>query len=400
MICNRNIYNVLIILLLPIQYSFQTDLYTNLLLILESKWKTENKSIILIYAIKFSVNIAAIVFGIAGIFIYYRIRNRKLFISIGFIINSIVYFSYFCINEERLWVLIILRTFNGIFLGLFDSITIFYLYHFVSSNYQAFFGYLIQTVMFLGLVLMSLILYALRWQYLVVILGIQCLLISGLIWIIPEISIPQKSITHDYITSKNHRFNLFILVFIMLLQQFSGIGTCVNNVPRMLTGIGLDIDNHLQKALMNSIGCLSTFIGSFATVTISRNYLWALSSLGMCAALIIYSITLMSNIGNWVGTFGVFLFFTFYGLGQGPIPWLLCGELFPESVRIESGAITITVNMLLGLIFHFVNESITDSADEFGSIMFNAAMNFVAMFVGLFLIPVKRNEYYYNDNLM
>ena len=186
----------------------------------------------------------------------------------------------------------------------------------------------------------------------------------------------------------------------MLLQQFSGIGMAVNNVPRMLAGIGLNLNQHLQKALMNTIGCLTTFIGAFASVTVPLNIMWAISSLGITIALVIYSIALKVDTANWVGTFADFLFFTFYGLGQGPIPWLLCGEFFPESVRIESGAITIICNTSLGLIFSFINEAIEKNAGEFGNVIYNIVMDFIAMFFGFFLIPQNKKDHYENDNLI
>lgn len=400
MLCNQNIRYILIVLFIPMQYSFQTDYFSNALPLMQSEWKTNNIPQFEIELSKNIIKCSAIICGICSIFIYYKIKKRKLAISIAFIINSLIYLCYLCVDENRFWVSIILRIFNGILLGFLNSITILYLYHFPNNNCLSFFGYLIQTVMFLSLVIMSLLLTVLNWRYLGVILAVQCLIISGLIFIVPDFSVPPKKITHDYIYQNQHRKNIFILFFIMLLQQFSGIGMAVNNVPKMLTGIGLEINPHMQKALMNMIGCVTTFIGAYASVTIPLNYMWAISSFGMSVALIIYGLTLKIKTANWIGTFGDFLFFLFYGLGQGPIPWLLCGELFSESVRIESGAITTVFNTALGLIFTFIIDNIQKSFGEFGSVIFNASMDFIAMFIGLFLIPCNKKYNIENDNLM
>lgn len=349
---------------------------------------------------RYILNGSATISSIASIFIYYKIKKRKRMISIGFIINSIVYFCYLIVNENRYWVSILLRIMNGIFLGFFNTISISYLFHFVLVDYESFYGYLIQTIMFFGIVFISLILSVASWEILAIILGIQCLLISGLIWIVPELPIPPKSMTHDYITQKQHRYNLFVLFLVMLLQQFSGVGTVFNNVPRMLNGIGIEIESTLQSALMNTIGFFGAFIGAFASVKVSEKYMWAISSFGTCLALIIYSITLQINAESWIGTFGTFLFFVFYGWGQGPIPWFLCGKLFPETVRIESGAITISINMILGIIFTFINQTIHDNVGEFGSIIYSAVMDLVAGFLGLFLIPIKNNTNLENFNII
>ena len=61
--------------------------------------------------------------------------------------------------------------------------------------------------------------------------------------------------------------------------------------------------------------------------------MWGISALGLTIALLIYTITLKADVPQWVGTLGVFLFFMFYGFGEGPITWFLSGELFPDSVR-------------------------------------------------------------------
>lgn len=89
-----------------------------------------------------------------------------------------------------------------------------------------------------------------------------------------------------------------------------------------------------------------------------------------------------------------------YGLGQGPITWFLSGELFPDSVRIESGAINIFLNQFLGLIFTYVNREVENSVGEFGSIIYSLALDFIAMILGLFFIPIIRTKNYENDNLL
>ena len=246
--------------------------------------------------------------SILSIFIYYKIKKRRLIISKAFILNSAIFLGYLGINENRFWLAIFLRIFNGIFLGFFHSIIVSYLYHFVTC-YYGFYGYLIQTVMFLGLVFLNLLFSALHWKYVAIILSAQDILCSLLIWILPEVLPPPKSITHDYIYQKQHYYNLFVIFFLMLMQQFSGIGIVINNVPRMLIGIGLKIESHLQTALMNTIGCFTTFIGAYMSVLVQRRIMWAISSFGLTIGLVIYCFTLKFNIGNWAGTLGSFIFF-------------------------------------------------------------------------------------------
>ena len=42
MLCNQNIRYILIVLFIPMQYSFQTDYFSNALPLMQSEWKTNN----------------------------------------------------------------------------------------------------------------------------------------------------------------------------------------------------------------------------------------------------------------------------------------------------------------------------------------------------------------------
>lgn len=79
---------------------------------------------------------------------------------------------------------------------------------------------------------------------------------------------------------------------------------------------------------------------------------------------------------------------------------MLCGELFPDSVRIESGAVTISTNVIFGLICGFINDAILNATGEFGEMIFSTCMNIFAALVGFWLIPRNRSISYDNDNLL
>lgn len=75
-------------------------------------------------------------------------------------------------------------------------------------------------------------------------------------------------------------------------------------------------------------------------------------------------------------------------MGEGPIPWFLCGTLFPEDVRIESSAVNVCENFFFFPILQILWKNLNKGAGEFGSIIFSLADCFLAIFCG-FLIPPK-----------
>lgn len=96
----------------------------------------------------------------------------------------------------------------------------------------------------------------------------------------------------------------------------------------MLNGIGVDLGPSLESFLFDFVALLATLITSFIIDVVGSKVMWCISSFGLCVGLVIYATTLKIDVGNWIGTLGVFIYFLFYGLGEGPIPWCLGSTFF------------------------------------------------------------------------
>ena len=338
--------------------------------------------------------------AILSILISYKVRKRRLLITINFVISGIVFLFYLLVNENSYWLVIVLRGINGISLGFFQSVHISYIIHFASGDSLAFHGCLIQFAMFLSLIILNLMIYALSWKVIVAIISVQSFAFSGLIWIVPESPVLSKSFSGQQIYRHPHLKYLIVMISIMVIQCFSGIGFMVDNCPRLMQKIGIEMDSSLYSVLTNFIGCLSTLICSFIIDIIGVRYLWAFSGFGLVISLVLYAITLKANCPNWLGVFAVFLYFLFFGFGEGPIPWLLCGVIFPEVVMIESGGINCFMNRFMDIWFGYLLNAITKRFGEFGSVIFNAAFSLVGALVGLVFIPALKNIIPENTTLL
>ena len=396
----RNFISVLIILSLPLQFSFQLNFYTNTASQIQKNWDFKKVSDLQLEIANRISTYFASASAVATIFLSYAVKKRRLPITINFIIAGIVWLVYLAISDELMWLVIVLRAINGILLGFFQSVHISYIMHFADKELLAHHGCLVQFSMFFSLCVLNFLIYAVSWKILAVILSIQSFLFAGLIWLVPESPIQSKSSSRAYIFHSPNFKNLLIMLTIMFVQCFSGIGFMIDNCARLMSSIGIDIPSELQSVLTNFIGCLATLIASFIMDIVSIKYMWAFSTFGMVLSLIIYDITLKVTCPNWLGVFSVFLYFLFFGLGSGPIPWLLPGSIFQESVMIESGCINCFMNRFMDIWFGYLLTFITESVGEFGSVIFNAGFSLAGCLFGLFAIPTMKNVYRENTTLL
>ncbi|KAK8857792.1 glucose import [Tritrichomonas musculus] len=398
MILSRNLLYILIILSFPLQFVFHNIFFTHGAASIQSNWDFSKIS-------KFQLDFANNVTGYMAaasslifIFVSYRIKKRRIFISILYLLSGVIWLVYLAINDKNLWLLILLRTINGVFIGFFQSAEISYMMHFSQEKLFGFHGSLIEVSITLAISLLNVMFYSIDWKIISIILSIQSFAFGGLIWMIPEYKVIPKTYSRQYIYKPPFLKFLIVMISIMAIQCFSGIGFMIENCPRLLKDIGIELDSYIQLAFSNFISCVSAFISAFIIDTIGVRYMWAFSSFGTVISLIIYVITLKVECPKWVGVFGVFLYFLFFGLGEGTIPWMLCGLMFPESLMIESGGINTFVNRFMDSWFDDLLNVITKSIGEFGSVAINAAVSFLGIWFGLFFIP-NLNDYYYNENI-
>lgn len=401
MICNRDLRHIILALSLPFQFQFLHDFYLQAIINVRDKSTDFNVPYSQTEAANRVFFATGIVASVISVFVYYKLRKRRLFLSISFIFNGVVWLAYLGFNEKTFWLAIVLRICNGISVAFFHSISISYLFSFVYNSYIGFYGYLIQTVMFLSLAIVYFLFSFVDYKIVAIIFAVQDFLLAGFIFILPEVQAPSKQITRDYIFQRRNLRNLFITVMLMVFQQFSGINIVLRKIPMMLEGIGLNMKETLQYVFMDTVGFLSNFIGAFATVLISRKIMWCFSSLGLCIGLVLFALTLTTDkLPNWAGTLGAFLFYMFYGFGMGPIAWYFGGELFSDSLRIEAGAATFITNMAFTLIYVYLDKAVLERFDEIGSVIICAVFDFISLFFGLYFIPTSKNRDYRNDNII
>lgn len=392
MICSRNFAYIMIILSFPLQFGFHLNFFTHGSSEIEAGWDNKVSPFLLDVANRITNYLGAIS-SIAFIFINYKFKKRRILISIIYVVSGITWLIYMAVNEHNIWLSIVLRAFNGIFIGFFQSSHISYMMHFSQEKLFGFHTSLIEAAITFSISILNIMFYAIPWKIISIILSIQSFLFGGLIWLIPEFIVIPKTYSRQYIHQSPYMKNCLVMVSIMAIQCFSGIGFMIDNCSRLLGDIGIEMNAYLQLALVNFISCLSALIGAFIVDAVGISSMWAFSSFGIAFSLIIYDITLKVFCPKWVGVFSVFLYFLFFGFGEGTIPWMLCGMIFPESLMVESSGINTFVNQFMGIWFGYFQNVLIKEFGEFGSVLFSAVVSFLGMWFGLFLIPNIKKAY-------
>ncbi|KAK8881321.1 glucose import [Tritrichomonas musculus] len=181
---SQNFLNVLIILSLPFQFSFHLNYYIVNSKNIQHDWDYTKISNFQLEVSERITSYFAAISSIIWIFASYKIRKRRLPIMINFIIGGVVWLLYILINDETLWLAIILRAINGILLGFFQSVHISFMMHFVEKDLTCFHGCLIQFTMFLSLCTLYILTYNLPWIPVCIILSVQSFAFAGLIWLV------------------------------------------------------------------------------------------------------------------------------------------------------------------------------------------------------------------------
>lgn len=398
---NINSAYILLLLCLPLQFNLFTDSWDLIIDDMVKGWKDKKEiSYYQKYFGKKATLYAGTISSFLLIFIFYKINKTKLIISITFLCNAITWLIYFLMNEKKIYIAYILRSLQGIYLACFHVLSLPYMMNFIIFSKKCFCGCLIQFSMFLGLFFINLLFVYLSWKDVVIILFVISLIFSGLIWLVPELHIKPKKITKEYIYQKDNLFLLIIMLFVMILQHLSGIGILLGQLSRVLKGIGLDLDSHLQACLFDFVGSLSVINSAFMSDIINTKYMWCLSSFGLCVGLAIYGATIEFNLDIWISSLAIFFFFLFYGLGVGPIPWYLNGTLFNENVRIEASGINLCLNLFLSPVMDYVWIKLDDKFGQLGSVIFAFIFDFISIIFGFYVIPEEQEENEDNINII
>ena len=297
-------------------------------------------------------------------------------------------------TKETFWIGITLRALLGVIMGACSSIIPMYIVELSPKGHSGFFGTINNLGISIGLVILYLLGTWLNWESLAIVGASICLLLSLLIWLVPESPAKneiEKSGKESLCQSKFTK-PMIIGIALMFFQQFSGINAILTNLTELFEKAGVKISSGIASAISSSAQVITIFLSGFFIDKTGRKPAWVISASGVVGFLILYSFATKFGWGEWVPIISVFMFLFFYGIATGPVAWYIVPELFPSSVRSLATAIASSVNWLCAFIVIFLFPELQHRFGDFGSLLFFAAIEVLSIIFGLFCITEPAKE--------
>ena len=146
--------------------------------------------------------------------------------------------------------------------------------------------------------------------------------------------------------SGSARLPFFLGMCLMIIQQWSGINGLLFNLGEVLGASGSLIFSAVQFGV--------TLLASFIMEGAGRRVFLISSTLIMGLSILIFGILLQYDpvavASSTIPTVLGVIYVSGFSMGTGPIPWLICGELFPSKVRSLAVSWATVLNWGMGFI--------------------------------------------------
>ncbi|KAI8326134.1 general substrate transporter, partial [Martensiomyces pterosporus] len=197
-------------------------------------------------------------------------------------------------------------------------------------------------------------------------------------------------------TPNNLRHQLLVVVMVMLFQQLCGINAVVFYstaiFDRTTNGDPASIPTLAQilAAVISVVAVVSTFIGMVLCTRFGRRTLMLTSHGAMAVFCLLVVVGNVRGVDRLVIA-TVFLYFVFFQIGVGPIPWTSAGELTPTYAAAAFNAIGTGVNYLFTFVIGVIFPPLQSGLGNY-TFLFFMAFNVAAFVLCLFFLPETKDR--------
>ncbi|OHS99864.1 major facilitator superfamily transporter [Tritrichomonas foetus] len=361
--------------------------------------------------------------------------GRQLSISLGALINGILYFLIFPVNENRMLYILIVRLIHGILWGFMSSTSLVYLFEIAPANAYGFTGCMHQFFIVSGICFINIIGAFFDFKILAISCAAISIIFSGLVWIIRDspVSAYDKSrrlakkashLSHvlknmeatghsaansknslnpinsgkkntlerdvnGLFTKKNMKI-LFLSIVLFFFQQFCGTNAILANLSSIMAKSGLEINSNLQNLLVNASQLISVMITSLLIDSFGPRIMWCLSAALLFILLIIYAITTTLEVPNYVPVLCIFMYRLSFGFGVGPLTYAIWVQLFTDRARLGGTMIMMSAHWIISWVVVFTFPLLNSTIGEFLTILVYALCTLGSIFFAIFCIPDNR----------
>ena len=265
------------------------------------------------------------------------------------------------LTTKKTWYLAFLfRGLLGLTVGAFSSVCPLYITELSPLELRGAYGVFHQFGVVIGASLSYFLGIWFNWKKLSFLSAIPPGLCCCLIMLVPESPhhVPnseiQKSTEKESLCQKKYAKSLTISFFLMFFQQFSGVNGFLSTLESMFKDCGSSIKPSIAAFLVGFSGMISTGCSAPLVHCIGHRPAWHISSSMCCLTLLITALNSFFKWSNYIPVICMFIDNLVFGLGYGPIPWVITPELFPDSVRPIATSLMTALNWSFATIVMFL----------------------------------------------
>lgn len=344
--------------------------------------------------------------------------GRKIMLSISSFLIACCWFLILTINMKdksrnvpfNLVNAIITRTILGLFWGCMCCIALVYITELSPPDSYGIFCSCYQLFIILGICLNNIIGAFVDYKTLIIIDSMINVLLGIAVIFIKDSPVSKKlksrkickfcdtseNGTHNFVHSKSFYKTVLSSFAMLIFQQYCGINAILNNLSTIMSMSGLNLNPNLQSALSTMAQFLACLIACFLMDSVGIRILWIVSSLGCLLSLVVYSYCIYSSenlasVRGYIPALSVFVYCLFFGLGQGPAPWVLFPQSYSDELRFEGVTLTYFSHWIVSFIVCFTHPILQKKVGEFYVILIYMIFAVGSIFYGFFFIPKKSN---------
>ena len=131
------------------------------------------------------------------------------------------------------------------------------------------------------------------------------------------------------------RVAVLVGVGLAIFQQITGINTIIYYAPAILRMSGYPSAKAaiLATAVIGVVNVLITIVSMLLVDRLGRRFLLLLGTAGMAAALGLVGLAFHRQSAGVVVFYEMITYIVFFGIGLGPVVWLLISEVYPTKIR-------------------------------------------------------------------
>lgn len=190
-----------------------------------------------------------------------------------------------------------------------------------------------------------------------------------------EIEMKNKGNIIDIFKSKGLRAAFFLSIGLVAFQQLSGVNIIIFYAQSIFTDAGVTLAPELCTIIIGTVQVLASGVTPFLVDKWGKRFLLLLSASGMALSEGILALFFyfrentqqdLSNLG-WVPLLSVVVYIVMFGLGLGPLPWAVLGEIFPGNIKSAASSATASVSWILGFFMTNYFDALTNLIGKSGS---------------------------------